>query len=97
MEVNLKTFLNAAFGEIDAESGYGACYPRSRDIKTFFEARNGPLPTGSCITMDYGAKKEQVQEQWVDAARLLVADLRSIADQLEQAIPQEASHDQRPA
>lgn len=87
-EIDLNSFLNAAFGHHDSESGYGAQYPRSRDIRTFFEGRYGkPLPTGGVITKDFKNDCLVVQEPFRAASVALIEDLESLASQLREVLP----------
>lgn len=82
--INLENFLDAAFGYHDSESGYGAKYPASRDIQTFFKGRIGtPLMTSGAITTNYKNNVKFIQDPWVETAKALAKDFRDLADQLD--------------
>jgi len=85
-EIDLKTFLWNMFGWHDSESGYGASYPRSRDISSFFQGRIGQVPDGNAIQFSNITKKEVVRENLIKQFSLLRDDFAQIVKQMDEVI-----------
>jgi len=85
MKIDLKAFLQAAFGWHDSESGWGAQYPASRDIQSFFAGRIGKTFTAAAIQ----DADNLIDPIWQESAQQLAQDLKDLADQIEELLPQQ--------
>jgi hypothetical protein len=91
-KIDLRAFLESAFGYIDAESDNGAQYPESRGMVNFFRGRLGNcLPSSRAIHEDYSMKPPAsvFQQPWRESARLLADDLEELARQIRECLPKE--------
>lgn len=81
--IDFKSFLDAAFGLQDCDSGYGAVMPRSRDIRSFFEGRHGSdLPTRSVFIKPLSKDYEIVQDGWEKSLEGIRDDLEFVSEQI---------------